>query len=217
MAHKTYTAVLADDHGIVRSGLRAALQTAPSLADTPVEVVGEAASGLEAIEQVKRHRPDLILLDISMPIASGAEILTDLRRWSPNTRIVVLSAVTSPGLLSQIVTAGVEGLFPKGAEIDGLLEALPLILRGARHVDPSLVALIRDAEPQIALTARERQALNMVVAGKTNAEIADLLGISARTAEKHRASMMAKLGVRSLPELMAKALQDGLLEQQDQG
>lgn len=208
-------AVIADDHGIVRAGLVTALSQPDLISGTKVTVVGQATNGLEAIEVVKRLKPDLLMLDISMPLASGAEILTDLRRWSPNTKIVVLTAITSAGLLSQIVAAGVDGVFAKGSDAETLVKALPVILRGGKVVDPTLVELIREAEPQAALTARERQTLNMVIMGKTNAEIGELMGISARTAEKHRASMMAKLGVRTLPELMAKALQDGLIEQQN--
>jgi DNA-binding NarL/FixJ family response regulator len=213
MAERRFTCIIADDHSIVRAGLAAAFE-AGLLADTEIELLAEAGNGIEAIELVKRHRPDLLLLDISMPMASGAEILADLMRWSPQTRIVVLSAVTSPGLLSELVSAGVHGLFGKGSDTAALFKALPLILRGGKAIDPDLVDVMRDVTPRAALTARERQTLNMVLAGKTNAEIAAVMGISPRTAEKHRAAMMAKLEVRSLAELMARALQDGLIEQQ---
>lgn len=208
-----FRAVIADDHQIVRTGLRMAIETLEMVNSRPIKVVGEAVNGLEAIEAVKIERPDLILLDISMPMASGAEVLADIRRWSPDTRIVVLTAVTSVGLLSSIVESGVDGLFSKGSDHAELFAKLPLILSGGRHVDTKLVDLLSDAEPIGDLTPRERQTLTMIVAGKTNPEIAELMGVSIKTAEKHRGSLMNKLGVNSMAALMAKALQEGLLEE----
>ncbi len=212
-----FRAVIADDHQIVRSGLRLALETPGLLEESGIAVVAEARNGLEAIEAVKTHRPDLLLLDVSMPLASGAEILLDIRRWSPDTKIVVLTAVTSPGLLSGLVEAGVDGLFSKAADNDELFSKLPLILRGGRHVAVSLVDLMRDAEPSPDLTPRERQTLTMIVSGKSNAEIAALMGTSPKTAEKHRASLMSKMRVGSVVELMSRALKDGLIEQHGLG
>ncbi len=210
-----FTAIIADDHTIVRSGLRTALEEPGFLGIDGIEVIGEAENGLETIELVKTLRPDLLLLDISMPFASGAEILLDIQRWSPDTKIVVLTAVTSSGLLAGLVEAGVEGLFSKASDSAELFEKLPLILRGSKHVESKILTLLEQSPPLPDLTPRERQTLNMLVAGKTNAEIADLMGISPKTAEKHRASLMAKMQVRSLVELMSKALRENLIEQQN--
>lgn len=210
---RRYTAMLADDHKIVRMGLKTALAHDAALQDTPLDIVAEAEDGLQTIEGVKAHRPNLLILDVSMPIASGAEIVADVRRWSPDTKIVIYSAVTSPGLLAHLIEAGVHGLFAKGSDASDLLAALPLILRGGKKVDPTILDMVRGASAPAPLTARERQTLNMVLAGKTNAEVASFMGISPKTAEKHRANMMAKLEVRTLAELMAKALQEGLIEQ----
>ena len=178
-------------------------------------MAGEAANGLEAIEQVRLHRPDLLLLDISMPLASGAEIVLDIRRWSPDTKIAVITAVVSPGLLAGLIESGVHGLFSKAGGNDELFAKLPLILRGGHHVSELLMGVLRDAAPAPDLTPRERQTLTMIVAGRTNAEIAGLLGLSPKTVDKHRTSLMAKLGVHSVVELMSRALRDGLIEQQD--
>lgn len=208
-----YSAIVADDHEIVRLGLVSALQKPGLITVEGITVVAEACNGLEAIELVKKHRPNLLLLDISMPMASGAEILTDIKRWSADTKIVVLTAVTSPGLLGGLVESGVDGLFSKSSSNDELYAKLPLILRGGRHIAQPLVDLMRDSAPPARLSDRERQTLNMIIAGKTNAEMAELMGISPRTAEKHRASLMAKLGVKSAVELMSKALQEGLIEE----
>lgn len=208
-----FRTVIADDHQFVRAGLRAALEADDVIKSRPFEVVAEASNGLEAIEVVKSQRPDLLLLDISMPQASGAEILADIKRWSPDTRIVVLTAVTSAGLLSSIVESGVDGLFSKASDNAELFEKLPVIMKGGRHIEKKLVELIENAASTGDLTPRERQSLNMIVAGRTNAEIADLMGISPKTAEKHRTSLMQKLGVRSVVELMSIALKEGLLEE----
>ena len=210
---KHFSVVIADDHQFVRDGLRLALEQEGLVETRPLRVVAEAQNGLEAIELVKQERPDLLLLDISMPLASGAEILADLKRWSPDTRIVVLTAVTSVGLLSSIVQSGVEGLFSKASDNTELFAKLPLILSGGRHIESTLVALMRDTEPMGTLTDRERQSLNMIVAGRSNAEIAERMGVSPKTAEKHRGSLMQKLGVNSVVELMSKALREGLIEE----
>ncbi|OAN79176.1 DNA-binding response regulator [Jannaschia sp. EhC01] len=210
---KRYTGMLADDHKIVRMGLKSALEHDRAMQDTQVQIVAEAEDGLQTIEGVKAHRPDLLILDVSMPIASGAEIVVDVQRWSPDTKIVVYSGVTSPGLLAHLIEAGVHGLFAKGSDASDMLAAVPLILRGGRKIDAAILDIVRGAGTPAPLTARERQTLNMVLAGRTNAEVAALMGISPKTAEKHRASMMAKLEVRTLAELMAKALQEGLIEQ----
>ncbi len=208
-----FRAVIADDHQIVRAGLRVALET-PGIVNTrDIRIVAEASNGLEAIEAVKTERPDVLFLDISMPLASGAEILFDIKRWSPETRIVVLTAITSVGLLSSIVESGVDGLFSKSSDNAELFAKLPIILQGGKHIESTLAKLIRETTPIGDLTQRERQSLNMIVAGKTNPEIAELMGVSPKTAEKHRASLMEKLGVHSIVELMSKALREGLIEE----
>ncbi|MFT5489152.1 MAG: DNA-binding NarL/FixJ family response regulator, partial [Alphaproteobacteria bacterium] len=204
-----FTAIIADDHEIVRSGLRAALETPGVVDDPPITVVAEAADGFETLAAAKQHRPDLLLLDLTMPLSGGAEIFNEIRRWSPETKVVVFSSVTAPGVLAQLIEAGVDGMFAKGGSNALLYEKLPLILRGGRFIAPDCLALIEDAPPQTDLTPREQQTLQMVLRGRTTKEIAGAQGISPRTAEKHRASLMAKLGVHSVAELMARALEDG--------
>jgi len=209
---RQFTAVIADDHQIVRNGLKVAITEPGLVEEFGLKVVGEAANGLEAIEVVKTSQPDLLLLDVQMPYASGAEILNDIKRWSPDTKVVVLTAVNAPGLLSGLVEAGVDGLFSKSADNEEFLAKLPLILRGGRHIEATIAGIIKDSVEMPALTMRERQSLTMIIAGKTNAEIADLMGISPKTAEKHRGSLMAKLEVKSVVELISKALKEGLIE-----
>jgi DNA-binding NarL/FixJ family response regulator len=207
-----YTVVIADDHEIVRAGLRVALETPGVVEDTGLRVVAEAGDGFETLAAVKQHRPSLLLLDLTMPLSGGAEVFNEIRRWSPMTKTVVFSSVMAGGLLGQLVEAGVDGMFAKGGPNGLLYEKLPLILRGGRFIAPECVALIRGQPDAVSLTPRERQTLHMVLRGRTTKEIAEAQGISPRTAEKHRASLMAKLDVGSVAELMARALQDGLLD-----
>lgn len=208
-----YTAIIADDHELVRAGLKTALERPGIIETDGLRVVAEAADGLEAIGLIRSHQPDLLLLDIQMPRASGAEILVDVRRWSPHSKLVVITAVSAPGILASVVDAGVDGLFSKASDNTELFEKLPLILRGGRHIAEPMVTLLKGGKAAPALTARERQTLNMIVSGRSTPEIAELMGISPRTAEKHRANLMAKMEVGSAVELMSKALKEGLIDQ----
>ena len=206
-----YTAVIADDHDIVRQGLRVALEKPGLVTAAGMEIVAEAANGFEALAEVKRHQPDVLMLDVAMPLAGGAEVITDIRRWSPQTRIVVLTGITAPGLVCSLLDTGVDGLFSKGESLDHLYQQLPLILRGGHFVAESFVALIEQRAATPALTERELQTLNMIIAGKTSKEIATAMSISPKTVDKHRTSLMQKLDVHSLAELMAYALREGLV------
>ncbi|MEL7541031.1 MAG: response regulator transcription factor [Pseudomonadota bacterium] len=208
----TYSAVIADDHDIVRDGLRAALERSDLFELLTLNIVAETSNGFETLAAVKQHQPDLLLLDLTMPLSGGAEVYTDVRRWSPKTKVVVYSSVTAPGVLSMLVSAGIDGMFAKGGSNKLLYEKLPLILRGGRYIAPECMALMEGQDDVVTLTAREHQTLHLVLSGKTTKEIAAVQGISPRTVEKHRASLMQKLDVSSVAELMAKALKDGLLD-----
>ncbi len=207
-----YNAVIADDHAIVRAGLREALERPGLIEEDGIPVLAEAEDGLEAISLVRQHKPALLLLDVQMPRAGGAEVIEEVRRWSPDTRIVVLTGISAPGLVGGLVDSGIDGLFSKGDSNDELYARLPGILRGQRHIAASFVEILRDRPEQEVLTGRERQILNMILAGRSNKEMADSLGISPKTVDKHRTSMMRKLDVHSVPQLMAVALRDGLID-----
>lgn len=207
-----YHAIVADDHAIVRAGIRDALEKPGLIEPDGIRVVAEAADGLAAIAEVRKHRPHLLMLDVQMPLAGGVEVLIELRRWSPDTRIVVLTGVSAGGVLAALVEAGVDGLFSKADDNTELYQRLPGILRGRPHIATSFVEIL-DREPDtVALTGRERQILNLILSGQSNREIGDTLGISAKTVDKHRTSMMGKLGVHSVPQLMAHALREGLID-----
>jgi len=210
--NKIYTVVIADDHEIVRDAVHGYIQGASAGAGSGYELVATAGNGIETIAVIKAHKPDLLFLDISMPLASGAEIIHDIRRWSPDTRIIVFTGITSPGLLASVVESGVDGLFSKGAPVGDMFDKLRIILQGKRYIVPELLSLIQQGKQAGMLTDRERQTLNMIISGKSNKEIAQVMNISPKTVDKHRTSLMNKLEVHSLAQLMARALKDGLID-----
>lgn len=207
-----YRCVIADDHAIVRSGLRSALESPGLIEEGGIEIVAEAVNGLEAIAALRQHRPDLLLLDVQMPLAGGTEVLVEARRWSPDTKIVVLTGISALGKLSELVEIGVDGIFSKATSNDELYEKLPNILRGRRHVASHIAALLEETPQLSPLTDRERQILNLIVAGRSNKEMAEILGISAKTVDRHRTSLMQKLDVHSVAQLIALALREGLID-----
>ena len=207
-----YTAIIADDHQIVRQGLRVALETEGLVEPKGISVVAEAENGFEAIAAVKTHKPTILLLDIAMPLAGGAEVVHDIQRWSPDTKIVVLTGINAPGLVSNLLDAGVHGMFFKGSDMQELYTKLPLIIRGTGYIAQVFVDLMESYSNSNTLTEREKQTLNMIIAGKTNKEIANILVISPKTVDKHRTSLMNKLEVHSIAELITYALRNGLID-----
>ena len=139
-------------------------------------------------------------------------MLLEARRWSADTRIVVLTGISAVGKLAELVDIGVDGLFSKATSNDELYAALPKILRGSRKI-ASHIAEMLEERPRISpLTDRERQTLNLIVSGQSNKEIAATLGISAKTVDRHRTSLMQKLDVHSVAQLIALALREGLID-----
>ena len=201
------TALIADDHALVRGGIRTVIE---SLAG--IRVAGEAENGLEAIAMAKEMRPGLMTLDGEMPYAGGMEVLGEVRRWSPDTRIVAVTGFTSAGLLSDWVSAGAEGVMLKTCPPDRMRSGLEVVMGGGVYVDSEVLGILRGSEGREALTEREMQILHLIAEGNTNADIAERLSISPKTAENHRTRMMAKLRVNSLAQLLAFALREGLLD-----
>lgn len=205
-------AIIADDHQIVRQGLRQMLAEFSARSGRRVEVVAEAADGLEAIRCAKALQPDLLLLDVAMPYARGIEVFSEVRRWSPATRIVAFTGLTASGLLKALHDAGIDGIFLKGSDPEQLIDALPELLLGTPQRDAEVQALIDRSESEVELTPRELEVLSLILAGQSNAEVAGRLSISANTVKNHRASIMNKFGVHSMAELIAHALREGLLD-----
>lgn len=210
---QVYRAIVADDHAIVRAGLRVALETPELVSGRLIEVVAEAGDGLTAIAAVRQHQPDLLLLDVQMPLAGGVEVLVEVRRWSPDTRIVVFTGISAIGKIGDLVDAGVDGLFSKSAADGEIYSRIAAILGGERFIAPIFSgALELQGGQQQSLTLRERQVLNLIVAGRQNKEVAAILGISIKTVDRHRSTLMQKLGVHSLAQLIAYALRHELID-----
>lgn len=200
------TAVIADDHAMIRQGI------AQILTSAGVDVVAEASNGLEAIALVRKHQPTLLTLDIAMPYSRGIEVFGEARRWSPDTRIIVFSGMTSEGLLSELATAGAEAIFLKREEIAAFTAAIPDILAGRSLLGPGVAEILAAAAKREQLTAREKQILSLVAQGLGNRDIAERLGVSAKTVDNHRTNLMRKVQAHSVAELIAYAVREGLMD-----
>lgn len=209
--------LIADDHAILREGLKALL----SLADD-IEVVGEAADGEEAIERVRALRPDLVLMDVAMPGLGGLEATLAIRREHPDVKILVLTQYEDAEYVRRFLQAGVSGYVLKksaGADLPGSIRAAA---RGGLVLDPDVAkaALAGPApergaapRPYDVLTDREKQVLKLVAEGKANKEVAQLLGISVKTAMSHRERLLEKLGLHGRTELIRFALRRGVIHE----
>ena len=200
------TAVIADDHALIRQGIRQMWTSAG------VEVVAEAADGLEAIAMVRKHQPTLLSLDIAMPYARGIEVFGELRRWSPETRTVVFSGMTSSALIGELASAGADAIFLKNTDLDAFVQSIPQVLAGKQVFGPGVVELVEAFQSSVELTARERQVLSLVVQGLSNRDVANRLGVSVKTVDHHRSNLMRKVDVHSATELMVYAMREGLLD-----
>ncbi len=210
--------LLADDHVVLRSGLRLLLTS-----QNEFEVVGEAASGIETLSLAEQLQPNLILLDLSMPALGGLDALPTLRKLVPSTRILILTMHDDPQYLRQALKHGASGYVLKKAADAELLSAMRSVLRGEVYVHPSMTRiLLEDMLPEgqstnkddswESLSDREQAVLKMVALGHTSAEIAEQLNLSIKTVETYRARGMEKLGMRTRAALVKFALQEGLIK-----
>ena len=216
MSEAPIRVLVADDHAIVRTGIRHVLESEPGFA-----VVGEAATGAEALELAASLRPDVAVLDISMPGESGLRVAEELRRRVPETHVLILSMHDNTEYVLESLRAGVHGYLLKDTAATELRGAIRAVRRGESFFSPAiagkLTAVFRGEPAESAsralaqLTGRERQVLVGVARGHTNREIAAQLGISHRTVESHRESLMKKLGVRTVAGLTRLALEAGLV------
>lgn len=200
------TAVIADDHQLIRQGICQMLTSAG------VDVVAEASDGLEAIAQVRSHKPTLLTLDIAMPYARGIEVFGEARRWSPDTRIIVFSGMTSSGLIGELAHAGADAIFLKREDLTAFADAIPRVLGGAHVLGPGVGDIVQAFARKVELSARESQVLSLVAQGLSNRDIAERLGVSSKTVDNHRTNLMRKVGVHSVAELLSFAMREGLLD-----
>jgi two-component system, NarL family, response regulator NreC len=207
--------LIADDHVVVRSGLRGLLRADPDL-----EVVGEADDGVETLRLAEELHPDLVLLDITMPPDDGIETARRLKEMYPDVAVVFLTMHEDEELLHEALRAGAAGFVIKRAEEAEIIGAIHAAVRGDIYVHPAMTRALlqrpvtseqRRGSPAFALTPRELDVLRLLARGNTNRQIADLLGLSVRTVENHRANLMGKLGLVSRVELVSYAEEHDLL------
>jgi NarL family two-component system response regulator LiaR len=214
-----YDVLLVDDHKIMRDGIKAILSRDPDF-----RVTGEAENGSDAVQFVKKHRPDLVLLDIGLPGLNGVETTAEILRYQPDAKVVILSMYDDDNIVVGAVRSGARGFILKRVSDTDLLEALRVVARGGAYLSPQvsdrLLNRIQkgDLEAKAApaalesLSPREIQVLRMVAEGKTSKEIAVLLDLREQTVRSYRKTMMKKLGVNNVAGLTQLALSTGLTQ-----
>ena len=208
--------VLADDHALVRQGFRRILEDEPDLS-----VVGEAGSGLEAIETVKTLQPDVVVMDMAMPEMNGLHAAREILKQRPATRILILSMYADEQYVRNALDAGVHGYILKGALETDMIRAVRAVAAGQQYLSPELAGVLiralqsktgaQDEDPYERLTQREKQVLQLIAHGKSNKEIAVLLDLSVNTVAVHRANLMNTLHIHKAAELVLYAVKRGLV------
>lgn len=209
--------LLADDHTIVRHGLRKILQDQPDWT-----VVAEAADGREAVRQVLETKPDVAVIDIGMPQLNGIEATRQIARRAPEVRVLILSMHADEAYVIQVLQAGAKGYLLKDSADKDVVRAIAAVAQGKSFFSPAVAKVMLDdyvrrlAEKGVTdryatLSEREREVFQLIAEGRTNKDIADLLCISASTVETHRARVMEKLGLHSAAELVLYAVRRGVI------
>ncbi len=212
--------MIADDHPVVRKGLHSCLARQDRL-----RIIGEAADGNEALAKALELKPDVVLMDISMPRRDGLSVTQELRKAAPETRVLVLSVHSNKEYVFRIIQAGAHGYVSKEASPDQLLRAIESVYNGEPFFSPevaqaALTQLVQNGgkrEPFSQLTDREREVLVLIAQGQSNKEIANKLGIGVRTIETHRERIMRRLDIHSVAGLTKFAIANGLVSLDDQG
>jgi DNA-binding NarL/FixJ family response regulator len=201
--------LVADDHAVVRQGLKQLLSTFPE-----VELVGEAANGEEAVELCGERAPDVVLMDLEMPVADGIEATKRLQALHPDVAVVVLTSFSDRDRILQALDAGAVGYLLKDVEPEDLAKAIAAAAKGESPLDPraarALVSARRDAAPAEGLSEREREVLLMVVDGLANKQIAQRLSISEKTVKAHLTSVFRRIGVTDRTQAALWAERNGL-------
>lgn len=207
--------LLADDHQVVRQGMRALLNAQPD-----IEVIGEAADGHELLRLVWSLRPNVVLSDIAMPNLNGIEATTQIRKRFPNVQVIMLSMHSASAYVIRALRSGALGYVLKDDDIEVVIQAIRAVSKGSRFISAQVSEKVLDTylsggdvtlSLEERITEREREILQMVGEGNTNAQIAEKLNISSRTVEKHRSNLMSKLGLTSPTDVVRFAIQQGLV------
>ncbi|MGD9213089.1 MAG: response regulator transcription factor [Desulfobacteraceae bacterium] len=209
---------IVEDHQLFREGLKSMLTSRDD-----IEIVGEAEDGLDAVRKIRKTKPDLVLLDLSMPKMSGISVMKELKRELPKTRILALTIHETDQYVLEAFEAGTDGYCIKDASRQELMTALDSVLEGKTYISPGIADQVVEGylTGQVRLkqesrwdtvTQREREVLKLLAEGYTNKDIADFLNISAKTVEKHRANLIGKLDIHNVAQLTTFAIKKGLVE-----
>jgi len=211
--------LVADDHAVVRAGLRTLLESRPGW-----QVCAEAANGREAVELAGKLKPDVAVLDIGMPLLNGIEATRQIRQVSPETEVLILTMHDSEQMVQKVYEAGARGYILKDVADSTLISAVEMLRRHKPFASPRVAAsfwragagseetIERRKRARGLLTQREREIVQLLAEGKSNKEVAGVLGISVRTAETHRANIMLKLDLHSVVELVHFAVRNNIIE-----
>lgn len=211
----TVTVLLVDDHPMIRQGLRNLVTS-----ENDFQVVGEAGDGVEALQKIELTRPDVLIVDMMMPNLNGLEVLLQVKRLSPGTRMIVFSMQSAEPYVVEALRAGADGYLLKETGPGELIAAIHSVLRGDRYLSERLSERLEANGISVenapldlyqSLTAREREILQMAAEGRSSSEIGHRLGISPRTVELHRSRFLKKLGLRNQAELVRYAIRRGIL------
>lgn len=210
------TVFIADDHTVIRDGLRFMLAAQPD-----IDVIGDAADGHDTVHQVEELKPDVVIMDINMPILNGIEASRQIRKISPSSQVIILSMYATKEHIFQALQAGVYGYLVKETAGIEVVDAVRAVNAGRRYLSEKISEKMIDdylrlredvgaRSPLERLSPREREVLQLVVEGKTSAEIAEVLFLSPKTVDTYRSRLMQKLGISDLPALVKFAIQHGL-------
>lgn len=214
--HETIRVLIADDHTIVRSGIRLLLDAEPEL-----KVVGEARDGDEAIRMVELLHPDVVLMDIAMPVMDGMESTREIKTRWPDVNILVLTMHRTDEYFFEMLKAGASGYVLKGAHPSELIQAVHIVGRGEVYLYPTMASHLvhdflekarKEPEDSLSLSPREKEILNLLAEGYSGKEIAEKLVISQSTVHTHRSNLMSKLGLSNRRELIQYAREHGLIQ-----
>ena len=212
MQSRKIRVLLADDHAILRKGVRMLINSQPDM-----EVVGEAKTGREAVDEARKLTPDIVVMDVSMPELNGIEGTRQICDELTHTRVIGLSMHKDSVYVREILRAGARGYLLKDSDDDDLLRAIRAVARGEAFLSPAISdAVLVDyrkhvSNPVDLLTSREREVLTLIADGKTNKEIANALNLSVYTVESHRGSVMEKLNLHNTGDIVRFALRNGLI------
>ena len=199
--------VLAEDHRLIRAGIRALLKEVPR-----TEVVAETGDGQEALRLIREHRPEVALLDISMPGLNGLDVAARVSKELPDVRIIILSVHTEEEFVSNALSSGVSGYLLKDADPVELGLAIQSVMARQIYLSPSVTRHVLRDSPLEDLTSRQREIVQLLAEGRTAKEVAGILGLSVKTVETHRSQIMQRLNIHDLPGLVRYAIRKGIVE-----